>query len=194
MEMKSWFWRHPSRWRKRYSQGSKNETTVQGQRIQKVQVQGFSKSSVERNTNKGRVSPSTFSSHDICTQGAGAIAERYSSSSEWSDDQNWKARSTGSIHEHACRGLLRCKPGEISHPILVGEVSNLYKTPKPSPSRLAIDLHRCSRNEAFEKLDYGLPVWVDTATKGEYPWVIRRRHLWRRQPNSVQANRYVVNI
>ncbi|KAL7539744.1 hypothetical protein ACHAXR_009565 [Thalassiosira sp. AJA248-18] len=65
------------------------------------------------------------------------------------------------------------KAGKIAYPILVGEVTNLYKTSKSlARAPISIDLHGYSRNEALVKLDESLSVWVDTAMKGEYPWVI----------------------
>lgn len=64
------------------------------------------------------------------------------------------------------------KAGKIAYPILVGEVSNLYKTSKSSNRSMFIDLHGLPKDEAVEKLDESLSVWVDTAMRGEYPWVI----------------------
>ena len=74
------------------------------------------------------------------------------------------------------------KAGKVAYPILVGEVSNLYKTSKASrkfskSSRgknpiATLDLHGLSKDEALKKLDVSLPVWVANAMKGESPWVI----------------------
>ena len=64
------------------------------------------------------------------------------------------------------------KAGKIAYPILVGEVSNLYKTSKSSARPMSIDLHGLPKDEAVEKLDESLSVWVDTAIRGEYPFVI----------------------
>lgn len=36
---------------------------------------------------------------------------------------------------------------------------------------ITIDLHGYSRDEALETLDKSLPGWVETAMKGESPWV-----------------------
>jgi len=66
------------------------------------------------------------------------------------------------------------KAGQVAYPILVGEVSNLYKTSKLLHMHLTtIDLHGCSKNEALEKLDNILPLWVDTVMRGSKPWVMR---------------------
>ena len=35
-----------------------------------------------------------------------------------------------------------------------------------------IDLHGCTKDQALSKLDEALVDWVDTAMKGEYPWVM----------------------
>ncbi|KAL7538523.1 hypothetical protein ACHAXR_008615 [Thalassiosira sp. AJA248-18] len=68
---------------------------------------------------------------------------------------------------------LGSKAGKIAYPILVGEVTNLYKTSKSfARAPISIDLHGYSKDEALKKLDESLPVWVDTAMKGVYPWVI----------------------
>lgn len=65
------------------------------------------------------------------------------------------------------------KAGKVAFPVLVGEVSNLYKTGKSLSRRpLIIDLHGCSQADAMKLLDKGLPNWVDSAMKGEYPFVI----------------------
>lgn len=65
------------------------------------------------------------------------------------------------------------KAGKIEYQLYVGDVASLYKTPKVHSDRLiTIDLHGHSKDEAFEKLDGSLPLWIDAAMKGEYPWVI----------------------
>ena len=37
---------------------------------------------------------------------------------------------------------------------------------------IMIDLHGLTKDEALNKLDNNLPKWVDTAMKGEHPFVI----------------------
>jgi len=65
------------------------------------------------------------------------------------------------------------KAGKAVYPIVVGEAAGLYKTLKLSHKRSAIiDLHGCSKDEALGKLDKSLPVWVDTAMRGNNPWVL----------------------
>jgi len=65
------------------------------------------------------------------------------------------------------------KAGKIAYSILVGEGSNLYNTSKSlSRGTIIIDLHGYSRDEALIKLDESLPVWVNSAMRGEYPWII----------------------
>ena len=59
------------------------------------------------------------------------------------------------------------KAGKTSYPILVGEGINLYKTSK-SLSRAAvtvIDLHGYTKDEAVQKLDESLPIWIATAMR-----------------------------
>ena len=72
------------------------------------------------------------------------------------------------------------KAGKTQFVIQVGEVANLYKTTKPSARSsssktrrddIMIDLHGL-KEEALQKLNESLPGWVDTAMKGEHPWVI----------------------
>ena len=63
----------------------------------------------------------------------------------------------------------------------VGEVSNLYKSTKPSKKKqqgngsnnISIDLHGTSRDVALQTLDEQLPKWIDIAMHGEYPFVVR---------------------
>ena len=73
------------------------------------------------------------------------------------------------------------KAGKTSFAINVGQLENLNISSKRSSIHSGsshssksyfIDLHGCSRDEAIERLDKTLVVWVDTAMKGEYPWVI----------------------
>ena len=71
------------------------------------------------------------------------------------------------------------KAGKSSYTINVGQVENLYKSSKRkylptkcSNQRACIDLHGLTSHEAIERLDKALIGWVDTAMKGEYPWVI----------------------
>ena len=68
------------------------------------------------------------------------------------------------------------KAGKTHFIVQVGETNNLYNTrgSKQSAGRIAreVDLHGCTQEEALAKLDECLPEWVDTAMKGEYPWVI----------------------
>ncbi|KAL7538823.1 hypothetical protein ACHAXR_008814 [Thalassiosira sp. AJA248-18] len=65
------------------------------------------------------------------------------------------------------------KAGKIAYPILVGEVSNLYKTSKSlTRPTITIDLHGYSKDVALDALNESLTAWVDTAMRGEYPWVI----------------------
>ena len=79
-------------------------------------------------------------------------------------------------------GDLGGKPGKSQFIILVGEVSNLYKTIKPkakgngskksSSKDITIDLHGMTKDEAMNKLNECLPEWIQIAMKGLYPWVI----------------------
>jgi len=72
------------------------------------------------------------------------------------------------------------KAGKTQFIIQVGEVSNLYKTTKPSSSvgrgrrqdDIMIDLHGLTTEEAVDRLDKSLPNWIETAMKGTYPFVI----------------------
>jgi len=75
--------------------------------------------------------------------------------------------------------LLGGKAGKTQFIIQVGEVSNLYKTTKPSSAGrgrrhddIMIDLHGLTAEEAVYRLDKSLPGWIDTAMKGTYPFVI----------------------
>ena len=71
------------------------------------------------------------------------------------------------------------KAGKSSYTINVGQVENLYKSSKRnyfhskySNQRAYVDLHGLPSDQAIERLDEALIGWVDTAMKGEYPWVI----------------------
>jgi DNA-nicking Smr family endonuclease len=72
------------------------------------------------------------------------------------------------------------KAGKTSYTVNVGQVENLYISSKRnsiysksnSTQRPFIDLHGFTKDEAITKLDAALVDWVDTAMKGEYPWVI----------------------
>ena len=67
------------------------------------------------------------------------------------------------------------KAGVPFYVVHVGETDNLYKTrhidvrKKNSPS---IDLHGYTRAQALEELDAKLPEWINTAQRGQYPFVI----------------------
>jgi len=80
---------------------------------------------------------------------------------------------------HDDEGQLGGKAGKTQFIIQVGEVSNLYKTTKPSSAGcsrrqddIMIDLHGLTAEEAVYRLDKSLPGWIDTAMKGTYPFVI----------------------
>jgi len=71
------------------------------------------------------------------------------------------------------------KAGKTQFIVQVGEVSNLYKTTKPSSAGRGrreddtlIDLHGLTAEEAVCRLDRHLPDWIETAMKGTYPFVI----------------------
>jgi len=78
------------------------------------------------------------------------------------------------------------KAGKSHVFVQVGEESNLYKTSKPLSNRsnqrsssrisatnkaIVIDLHGLSKKAALAKLDKALPVWIDLAMQGGYPFV-----------------------
>ena len=69
------------------------------------------------------------------------------------------------------------KAGKSYFVVQVGEVGNLYQTRKLSsysPSNTpTLDLHGYKRDEALEKLDESLKLWVETAMKGSYPFVMQ---------------------
>jgi len=65
------------------------------------------------------------------------------------------------------------KAGKAAYPVLVGEVSILYKSSKLSCKQLTtVDLHGLSKDEAVERLDTSLAIWVDAVMRGEDPWVL----------------------
>lgn len=73
------------------------------------------------------------------------------------------------------------KAGKSIYNILVGERDNLYlSTKKKAPQcntgsnqSISIDLHGCTKDKAIGMLDSALPVWVDFALTGSYPWVVK---------------------
>ena len=71
------------------------------------------------------------------------------------------------------------KAGRTSFSVNVGRVENLYKTSKrdrltnASRARIAkVDLHGCTQEEAVERLNEWEGTTMDSAMKGEYPFVI----------------------
>lgn len=71
------------------------------------------------------------------------------------------------------------KAGRTRFEINVGQAENLYislkrirSKPKESLTHPTIDLHGLTKDEAVEKLDEILIEWLETAMKGEYPWVL----------------------
>lgn len=69
------------------------------------------------------------------------------------------------------------KAGKVFFNVNVGQVENLYKTSKSGltsypRTKLSVDLHGYTKQEAVSKLDECLPEWKDTAMKGEYPFVV----------------------
>ena len=75
------------------------------------------------------------------------------------------------------------KAGKPYFSIHVGEVSNLYKTTKPSQKHkgssstsssamATLDLHGFTQEKALQKLDESLITWVDAAMRGSYPFTI----------------------
>jgi hypothetical protein len=72
------------------------------------------------------------------------------------------------------------KAGKTSYTVNIGQVENLYISSKhnsihskcSSRQNAMIDLHVCTKDQAVAKLDEALVDWVDTAMKGEYPWVM----------------------
>lgn len=89
------------------------------------------------------------------------------------------AETTNVFNPDSCG--LGGKAGRTSFAVKVGQVENLYISSKRnsihsrssmSTRSSVVDLHGCSREEAIERLDSSLIDWMDTALKGEYPWVI----------------------
>lgn len=69
------------------------------------------------------------------------------------------------------------KAGRPHFMVRVGEESHLYSSSKLSPRRgpcdvPVLDLHGFTREAALVKLEESLKVWVDTAIRGSYPFVI----------------------
>jgi DNA-nicking Smr family endonuclease len=67
------------------------------------------------------------------------------------------------------------KAGVPFYVVHVGETDNLYKTRHTHIGRknsLSIDLHGYTRAQAIEELDTKLPEWVNTAQRGQYPFVV----------------------
>ena len=81
-----------------------------------------------------------------------------------------------SIDDNPCTIGQGGKAGVPFYVVHVGETDNLYKTrhtafdKKNSPS---IDLHGYTREQALAELDSKLPEWVNTAHRGQYPFVIQ---------------------
>jgi len=75
------------------------------------------------------------------------------------------------------------KAGNSRYSVQVGEVQNLYKTFKKPSHRnkphsnnfSTLDLHGYTQKEAVTKLDESLPLWVDAAMKGSYPFVMQAK-------------------
>eukprot|EP00579_Thalassiosira_antarctica_P012385 CAMPEP_0201913032 /NCGR_PEP_ID=MMETSP0903-20130614/3550_1 /ASSEMBLY_ACC=CAM_ASM_000552 /TAXON_ID=420261 /ORGANISM="Thalassiosira antarctica, Strain CCMP982" /LENGTH=485 /DNA_ID=CAMNT_0048448129 /DNA_START=39 /DNA_END=1496 /DNA_ORIENTATION=- len=77
-----------------------------------------------------------------------------------------------------CTQCLDGKAGKSYFVVQVGEVGNLYKTRKlpsysPSNNTPSLDLHGYKGDKALKKLDESLKLWVDTAMKGSYPFVMQ---------------------
>ena len=68
------------------------------------------------------------------------------------------------------------KAGKTHYNVLVGDVSNLYKTRKGSSSiqrqQRQLDLHGMRQEQALDALDKNLPAWYNTAMSGSYPFVV----------------------
>lgn len=71
------------------------------------------------------------------------------------------------------------KAGKSSFSVQVGEIQNLYKTTNKPPQNVSrhnatalLDMHGYTREEALLKLDESLPIWVDSAMRGSYPFVM----------------------
>ena len=77
--------------------------------------------------------------------------------------------------DNPCTQCLGGKAGIPFFIIQVGEIDNLYKTRNlcsNNRSMPTLDLHGYTREQALVKLDENLKIWVDTAMKGAYPFVI----------------------
>jgi len=90
-----------------------------------------------------------------------------------------KIESIEVVDNPLCTDELGGKAGKTQFIIQVGEVSNLYKTTKPSSAGrgrrqddIMIDLHGLTAKEAVYRLDKHLPDWIEMAMKGIYPFVI----------------------
>ncbi|KAL7530890.1 hypothetical protein ACHAXR_003731 [Thalassiosira sp. AJA248-18] len=68
------------------------------------------------------------------------------------------------------------KAGKPYYLVIVGEVTNLYKTAKGGSCQKqrtrSFDLHGLKSKEALDKLDEQLGTWVSIAMRGSYPFVI----------------------
>jgi len=68
------------------------------------------------------------------------------------------------------------KAGKTHYNVLIGDVSNLYKTRKGSSSiqrqQRQLDLHGMRQEQALDALDKNLPMWYNTAMSGSYPFVV----------------------
>ena len=65
------------------------------------------------------------------------------------------------------------KAGKSYYVVLVGEVTNLYKSGSfPKQRARSLDLHGLTTEEALAKLNENLSKWVDVAMQGSYPFVI----------------------
>jgi len=94
-----------------------------------------------------------------------------------------KKKSKRSMKEEANHNVADTVGGKAGKPnfvLQVGEEQYLYKTHKSSARTSqnsqrnipTLDLHGCTREEAVVKLNKSLKVWVETAMKGSYPFVI----------------------
>ena len=86
-----------------------------------------------------------------------------------------KASEAASV-DYCCTPDTRVKAGKTVFPVLVGHEEYLYKSSKSSRGSqnrpLSIDLHGCTRDEAINKLNNSLQVWIDDAMK-DYPYTVR---------------------
>lgn len=70
------------------------------------------------------------------------------------------------------------KVGRGHYYVNVGEVENLYKTSKhrklsPTSKQIPLDLHGHTKEQAVAALNENLPSWIETAMKGEYPFLVQ---------------------